>query len=411
MHVTIIDSDVSYPMTSGKRLRTMNLILPLAKTHQLTYIGRSESTAQAREGATFLADHGIAPVMVHAPLQQKQGARLYFNLAKNLASPLPYSVTSHVHAAMRAAAQRQSSAGEVDLWQVEWLGYNYCVAGLPGPVVIQAHNVESLIWKRYGETESNPARRMFVRQQWRKFERFEREAFLAADRVLAVSTADADLARNLYGPVALDVVDNGVDINGFSGLAPRPGSSQILFLGALDWRPNIDALDLLLGTIFPAVRANNPRARLAVVGRHPSPALRQRIEMTAGAELHADVPDVKPFLQSSAVMAVPLRIGGGSRLKILEALAAGLPVVSTGVGAEGLEIEDGIHYVKADTASAMSAALVAALADTAIHFKQAAAGRLAVAARYDWPMLAARLERSWEAAVRSHAAKKQRLIA
>ncbi len=402
MKITIIDSDVSYPMTSGKRLRTMNLILPLARSHQLTYIGRAENAEQGRIASEFLGDHGIAPVMVHAPLKQKSGAQLYLNLARNLASPLPYSVASHVHSVMRDAVRQHASAGTVDLWQIEWLGYTYCIEGLPGPSVIQAHNVESLIWKRYGETETNPAKRWFVRDQWRRFERFERQAFLGADRVIAVSSADAELARRLYGADNIDVVDNGVDVPSF-GTVERDGNApQILFLGALDWRPNIDAMELLLDHIFPAVRRLSPQAQLAVVGRHPSPALRQRIAATDGATLHADVPDVKPYLARSAVMAVPLRIGGGSRLKILEALAAGLPVVSTSVGAEGLEIEHARDYVCADTPDAMAAALVDALNNPTHHRGLATAGRQAVGQRYDWPMLAARLEQSWNGAVASH---------
>ncbi len=400
MKVTIIDSDVSYPMTSGKRLRTLNLLLPLARRHQLTYIGRSEGPTHSRAASTFLGDHGITPILIEAPLQTKRGAGFYINLARNLVSPLPYSAASHIKPAMRAAAVEHAALAPVDLWQIEWSGYGYCVENLPGPVVLQAHNVDALIWKRYYEAEANPAKRLFIRDQWQKFERFERTVFRSVDKVVAVSTADAALAETSYGALPIDVVDNGVDVAGFAGISPALQSNTILFLGALDWRPNIDAADQLLDHIFPALRALQPQARLTIVGRHPSEALRRRVAEEAGVELHADVPDVKPFLAASAAMAVPLRVGGGSRLKILEALAAGLPVVSTAVGAEGLEIEPGAHYVRADTAQDMAIALAGALTDPVHHCRQAEAGRKAVAQRYDWTMLAAKLEGIWEQCVR-----------
>ena len=118
--------------------------------------------------------------------------------------------------------------------------------------------------------------------------------------------------------------------------AERREPSRLLFLGSLDWRPNIDGLQQFLDDVFPAVRRAIPQATLAVVGRNPSDALRPRLVATAGVELYANVPDVRPYLATCGMLVVPLRIGGGSRLKILEALAAGVPVVSTRIGAEGL---------------------------------------------------------------------------
>ena len=258
MHVTIIDGDVSFPMTSGKRLRTLNLLLPLARRHALTYIGRSEGPQQSRIAAEFLADHGITPLLVDAPLQQKQGTAFYANLARNLISPLPYSAASHIKPAMRAAAVAHAAEHPVDLWQLEWSGYGYCVEGLAAPVVLQAHNVDALVWQRLHETEANTARRHFLRHQARKMERFEGAAFHKADRVITVSEDDAALAARLYGELPLDIIDNGVDVEQFANLKPTPGSETILYLGALDWRPNSDAVELLIETIFPLVVRSAP---------------------------------------------------------------------------------------------------------------------------------------------------------
>ncbi len=194
----------------------------------------------------------------------------------------------------------------------------------------------------------------------------------------------------------VDVVDNGIDRAYFDGINGGGQANRILFLGALDWRPNLDALNLLLDRIFPDVLAREPTARLTVVGRHPPPALVQRVHTMPGVELHADVPDVRPFLRQSGVMAVPLRIGGGSRLKILEALACGLPVVSTTVGAEGLNLEPGRHYVCADDAPALASALVDAIRNPERIRAMASSGRQLVLDRYDWDVLADKLEKVWE---------------
>jgi glycosyltransferase involved in cell wall biosynthesis len=400
MNVTIVDGDVSYPPTSGKRLRTLNLLLPLARRHRLTYLARNHGSAEdAREAAGFLRDHGIDAHIIDDPLPRKQGPAFYARLAGNLFSDLPYAVASHVSTKMRQAVLDHARTRPVDLWQLEFSGYLYTLQGVDGSVVLQAHNVETLIWQRFWEAERHPLKRWYIHQQCRKYERFERHAFAAVTRVIAVSPEDADLARQRFGASNVDVVDNGVDVDFYRDVRPAIDSSTVLYLGALDWRPNLDALRLLLDAIFPAVRARLPRAQLSIVGRRPPDWLRQRVAGMEGVQLHADVPDVRPHLAASAVMAVPLRIGGGSRLKILEALAAGLPVVSSRVGAEGLALRSGDDYTLADTPDEMTAALVDCLEQPAKAGAQAKHGRETVACRYDWPMLAEKLESVWERAV------------
>lgn len=395
LNVAVIDGDVPYPTNSGKRLRSLNLVLPLAKRHRITYIARSASAAAGQEAADYLSQHGIQPIMVEDPLGAKSGLGFMTRLARNLMSPLPYSVSSHVSAKMRAAVAAHAAAGKVDLWQLEWTGYLYCTQGLPGPTVVQAHNVDSLIWQRYAEAETNPLKRAFVRDQWRKMHRYEAQAFRAMTRVVSVSEPDAELARKEFGQLPIDVVDNGVDAGFFRDVHPDPASRQILFLGALDWRPNIDAINILLDRVFPLVRQMVPDARLAIVGRSPSPVLTARIAQIPGAMLHANVPDVRPHMAASALMAVPLRIGGGSRLKIIESLAAGLPVVSTAIGAEGLHILAGRDFKLADSPEAMADAIISGLGIDRPSASEMDDVRARVAERYDWPLLAQRLERNW----------------
>jgi glycosyltransferase involved in cell wall biosynthesis len=396
LRVTLVDEELPYPPVSGKRIRTLNLTLRLARRHRLTYLcHRNADPAEARRAAEFFADHGIATAVVDRAVPPKKGAAFCARLALNLLSPLPYSVASHDSRALRRALRAHAARQRVDLWHCEWTPYAHALRAVGGPRVVIAHNVESVIWQRYHETEAGALRRWYVGRQWRKFLAFERRALAGADCTVAVSDLDAARFRRDFGVRRVGVVENGVDPAYF-----RPGAGwrepgRVLFLGSLDWRPNLDGVELLLERVFPAVRAAEPTATLCLVGRNPPDALRRKAERTAGVELHGNVADVRPYLAECGVMVVPLRVGGGSRLKILEALASGVPVVSTRVGAEGLCLEAGLHLTVVEDCDALAPALVEAVRSPEVVREQAAAGRRRVLERYDWDVLAERLEQVW----------------
>ncbi|HKB02468.1 MAG TPA: glycosyltransferase [Gemmataceae bacterium] len=397
LHVAVLDEELPYPLTSGKRIRSFNLLTRLAKSHRVTYIAhRNADPDEVRPAAKALRDHDVFPIVVDYRVPPKAGAGFYARLLRNVLSPLPYSVATHASRAMQGAMDRLVATDPPDLWHCEWTPYAQAMHGRPGRWVVMAHNVESVIWRRMAEAEENPLKRWFIRQQWKKFEAFEAWAYTATTQAIAVSREDSDRIEGQFGARDVAVVDNGVDTAFFR---PDPAvardPSRILFLGSLDWRPNLDAVRLLLDDIFPKVRVAEPRATLLLVGRKPPDGLRDQVERCPGVELHADVPDVRPFLHAAGVLAVPLRIGGGSRLKILEALAAGLPVLTTTVGVEGLRLTPGEHCSLADGTDAFAAALLAALRGPEPAREQAARGRARVLAEYDWSRLAAQLDRVW----------------
>jgi glycosyltransferase involved in cell wall biosynthesis len=397
LHVAVVDEELPYPPTSGKRIRTLSLILKLASRHRITYLAhRNANPTEARRAKEFLEGQGIETVVVDRAVPPKSGPGFYARLALNLASPLPYSVAVHTSRALRGVIAAYDAGHRVDLWQCEWTPYAESLRGLPGArTLVIAHNVESLIWRRYHESEVGRLRRWYVGHQWRKFEAFERRALAEAGGVVAVTEDDARLIRGQFGAARVDVVDNGVDTSAIVPSAVSGDPRKILFLGSLDWRPNQDAIGLLLDRIFPTVRAEEPSARLVIVGRRPPEALSRRVRAADGVELHADVADVRPFLHGCGVMAVPLRVGGGSRLKILEALAAGLPVVSTRVGAEGLHLKAGRDLEVVKGVDGMARAIVGCLRDPDRARAMADRGRRVVLVRYDWDNLADALERAW----------------
>ncbi len=398
MHVVIVDEGLPYPPDSGKRIRTLNLLLPLARRHRITYLCYpSSDPAETRDAIEFLQGRHIETVLVDRGLPVNAGLSFYGRLAWNLLSRLPYSVQVHNTAAVRRAIRRYAAANHVDLWQAEWTPYAESLCGtLREPWIIMAHNVESLIWQRYSETETNRLKRWYINQQWHKFERFERKMFARAARTVTVSDVDSHLARTRFGATGLSVVENGVDVSRFASDGSRRDPNQILFLGSLDWRPNQDAVALLLDRVFPEVVRTVPAARLTIVGRKPPQWLVKRTVDRTNVELCANVPDVRPFVWRCGVMAVPLRIGGGSRLKILEALAAQCPVVSTKVGAEGLCLIPDEHYLEANTVESIVARLVECIRNPQAARETARRGRELVASRYDWSILAEKLDAVWQ---------------
>ena len=399
--IVVVDEELPYPINSGKRARTLGLLLPLARRHRIVYLCHpSVVPEETRQAVEFFSHHGIETVLINRRLPSKTGLRFYGRLLGNLASPLPYSVQVHNSRVLRRAIRRYASQHQVDLWHCEWTPYGETLrTAVPGPWVVMAHNVESLIWQRYYENESNPLKRWYIKRQWKKFERFERKMFSLAGQTVAVSDPDAELMRTRFGATRVSVVDNGVAADHFRYDGSARRSHEILFLGSLDWRPNLDAVDRLLSNIFPRVLAHERLARLTIVGRKPPDWLTERVRKSPNVEIHADVPDVRPFLHQCGLMVVPLRIGGGSRLKIIEALAAECPVISTRTGAEGLRLQPGKHLVQVENCDDMADAIVACLRDPDPIRQMARRGRELVVDHYDWSTLTEQLDAIWRAEI------------
>ena len=403
MHVVIVDEELPYPPNSGKRIRTLNLIIPLAERHRILYLCHPSADAEETiRAVAFFRQRGIETLLVNRTLPRKSGAAFYGRLLWNLCSPLPYPVQIHNSSAMQTAIRQYEVTHRVDLWQCECSFYAESVGrAVHAPWIVMAHNVESLIWRRYTDNESNPLKRWYIKRQWRKFERFERRIFSVAPLTIAVSDNDARLMRQQYCAARVDVVDNGVDANYFQPSGTVRDRTRLLFLGSLDWRPNLDAVEMLLDRVFPQVLAQEPLARLAIVGRKPPRHLVERIRTSPGVELHADVPDVRPFLHECGLMVVPLRIGGGSRLKIIEAAAVELPVVSTQIGAEGLAFAPGEHFLQVESIEQMADAVLGCIRNQDSSAAMAKKARRVVEERYDWNGLANQLDQVWRGCIAS----------
>ncbi len=255
-------------------------------------------------------------------------------------------------------------------------------------VVCDWHNIESEILERYSANAQGAARKAYARIAAGRLERYERWFVNQCDMHVVVSERDRDALVHRYGstrPVV--VVENGVPLSYFAQVdGPAPKRFRVLFSGAMDYHANVEAAAWFAADVWPAIRAAAPDAVLSIVGRNPAPAV-TALASQPGVEVTGTVPDVRPYYREALVAVVPLRVGGGTRIKILEAMAAGVPVVSTALGAEGLAATPGEHYILANSAEEIAAAVAALLRDPDRSARLSAAGRELIRRRYDWASL------------------------
>jgi glycosyltransferase involved in cell wall biosynthesis len=251
------------------------------------------------------------------------------------------------------------------------------------PVVLFEHNVEYVIWKRQSEVESRRWRRALLEFEWRKILRYESSACARAQLTLTVSDVDRALLAQQVPHAAIRSIRTGVDTSYFAPNGTAETPSTLVFTGAMDWYPNEDAMLYFIESVFPMIRSRISDVSLSVVGRNPSRRLRQVAEHT-GVTVTGIVEDIRPYVAQAAVYIVPLRVGGGTRLKIFEACAMGKAVVSTAVGAEGLPLIPGVHFIEANDAEKFALEVVSLLQNPEHRRALGTAARRLVEEQYSW---------------------------
>lgn len=241
------------------------------------------------------------------------------------------------------------------------------------PSVLFTHNVESLIFRRHADVARNPVKRVVWRNQLRKMERFEQDTLSRFATVVAVSEGDAAYFREKFGTENVSIIPTGVDLD-FFNYAPPGDSETLVFTGSMDWLANVDGIRYLMQEIWPRVVASAPEASMRVVGANPP---EQLVKIAAGLRWHFTgfVDDIRPHVHGCSAFVIPLRVGGGTRVKAFEAMAMGCPVVSTTIGVEGLPLEPGVHYLRADAPSEFASAVMCLLRDPGLRIRISRAAR------------------------------------
>jgi len=401
MRILWVNVDGLWPLTTGGRLRSFHIIAELTRRHRLTVV-----TAHGPQGdpAGLAAQLTRCDRVISLPYAapKRGSARFAAALARSWLSPLPVHIRKWRSPAVRTEVMRLLAAEPFDLCVADFLISTPNVP-LDGPVstVLFAHNVEHMIWKRLSQVESSPWRRALLELEWRKMRRYEARTCTQLPLTIAVSEPDRSLLATHAPGARVCAVPTGVDTAYYAPNGSKEQSGALVFTGAMDWFPNEDGIAHFVEAVFPSIRDAVPDATLTVVGRNPGPRV-QRLAAVPGVHITGTVNDVRPYVARGAVYVVPLRVGGGTRLKIFEALAMGKAVVSSTVGAEGLPLTPGTHFVQADDPARFANAVVALLRDPARRRALGSAGRSLVEQRYSWSHVAREFEARC-AEVTSHA--------
>ena len=376
------------PVHSGGDIRSYNMARQLAKRHDVTFFSYYDG---APDGAydQELREHFPGAVSASTGERRDTPLRRGLDYVSRLPRQAPYAVSRFASRAVESQLKRWYAEQAFDVAICDFLdaAVNF-PKELDIPTVLFQHNVESEIWRRHATNGSSGLKKLVYRLEFSKMRRYEQAMVRRFHHVIAVSDHDKKLMSAWVDAARLSVVPTGVDTEQFHpGPEPSWGKPLVVFVGAMDWEPNIDAVEYFCREIWPSIVARVPNAHFRIVGRNPG----GRVGRLAcnSVEVTGRVPSVVDHLREAAVVVVPLRIGGGTRIKIYEAMAVGKALVSTTVGAEGLDVHHGQDILLRDTPDKFAESVVTLLQDAEARGRlERAAAELA--ANYGWPMVGAK---------------------
>lgn len=357
----------------------------LRKKHHVTYLCfKRESDSPENSHLAHEYCDRLITVPWEAP--DRYSARFYAGLTRNLASRLPYAIEKYRSEQMTRQLECAFSRDRFDAVICDFLNPSVNLpATIPFPSLLFQHNVESAIWERHYRNAHGLAKKAYFYNQFKKMEDFERSMVNRFDAVVAVSDSDSRLMMERFNPRHIYSVPTGVDTAYFA--PSRTGYSsqnELVFTGSMDYLPNEDAVIYFSESILPLLKESLPDVSLTVVGRNPTPRVISLAALHPEIRVTGTVDDVRPYLARAAAAVVPIRIGGGTRLKIFEAMAMGKPVISTTVGAEGLPVIDGQHAHIADDPREFATRILQILSDSQLRNRLSQEGRKLVTTRFGW---------------------------
>ncbi|HVC32670.1 MAG TPA: glycosyltransferase [Chloroflexota bacterium] len=398
MRILMLTPRAPYPADHGAALRNLSLLKWLSRRHEVSLMtfGNPDDTNVAHVLQEYARRVRVVPPPRRSRLHRLigLGASRQPDLARRLWSPV-----------LVARLREMLEQFAFDLVQIEglemfglWAGACAGRRGIGPIVVLDEHNAEYSLQHTTWQVSLRardwlPAFYSLVQAQ--RLRRYERQACRTVHGVIMVSTADEASLRSLYPQVRSCVVPNGVDTTHYCAGGRETDGATVLFIGKMDYRPNVDAIRWFCSDIWPAVRTEIPHARLLVVGRDLGPE-HQPLAKVPGIQLVGAVPDERPWFDRSDLLVVPMRMGSGTRIKVLQAMAMGVPVVSTVLGISGVTAVNGSHYLLADSAAEFARQIVVALKNPALRRALGETARQLASEQYDWTTIAPRLDHFYE---------------
>jgi sugar transferase (PEP-CTERM/EpsH1 system associated) len=379
------------PADHGGRIRSLNLLKELARHHEVDVF--TFYASQTDDPHAELRQYFRRVVSVPLEIAPPKSAKDLLRYAANLFTRRPYSVAKYCRPKASRKLRELLSEQTYDVMICDFL----VTAGLipwdtPCPKVLFTHNVEAQIWQRHYQVAKNPVWKAVSWREYFMMDRFERFYLRRAEVVLAVSENDRAMFSRFINPSKLAVIQTGVDVDYFRPIADAEEPNSLVFTGSMDWLANEDGVAYFMREILPRIRQEAPGTNLAIVGRKPSARLRDLAAQMEGVHVTGTVEDIRPYIGKGSVYVVPLLVGGGTRIKIFEAMAMGKAVVSTSIGAEGLPVTHGKDILLTDKPDDFAREVVQLLKDPTRRVALGKAARLLVEKNYSWASVAKQLD-------------------
>jgi glycosyltransferase involved in cell wall biosynthesis len=390
--ILALTSRLPFPPREGHQLRAWHVLKALAMRHEVTllsFLRRDDTLDEAGPLRAILARLETFP-----SAGEHSRLALATALLRGTLTKTPFLAAKYDSGALRARlVELARDADLVHFDMLPLMAHADCVpAGVP--VALNAHNVEHHLLAKRAQIEPRLAARTFLASQVGRLHAFEQLSCRRADAILACSDPDAASLRELAPGREVDVIANGVDLDGNRPSPAAPDQSRLVFVGQMGWFPNRDGVDWFLQAVFPRILAARPQARFVLVGK--ADGFEVPAAVAGNVRLAGFVDDLRPDVHAAAVYVVPLRAGSGTRLKVLEAMALGKAIVTTTIGSEGIELEHGENALFADDAEGFARATVALMDSPERVARMGAAARRLAEARYGWDAIGAQLLRRYD---------------
>jgi polysaccharide biosynthesis protein PslH len=391
MKILLLTQVLPYPPDSGPKVKTWHTIKYLARDprHEITLISfvRGDQTSELEHLKKYCARVLAVPIKRSLFLEGK--AFLLSFITRR-----PWMILRDDRKDMRDLIEQEAGAGQFDIIHADQTNMGQFALSIPGgKKVLDTHNALWVLYKRLSETTQSRLMCWLLRRDWKLLKNYEGWLCSQFDAVIAVSQEDrrALLEANQHKS-EIHVIPIAADMEESPMIDRKPGAQHIIHIGTMYWPPNIDGMMWFIHDIFPQIRAVNSGIILDVIGARPPRELLALSSLEDGVNVAGYIEDTTPFLENAAVMVVPLRSGGGMRVKILNALAQGIPIVTTTIGCEGIDVENGKHLLIADTPSEFAQAVIRLIENKDLAEDISLNGRKLIAEKYDYRISLSRLE-------------------
>jgi len=392
MKLLFVSPRQCWPTVSGAKLREYHFLRALSREAEVDYVYFRDSNSHPLSKSELSDCRNIVPV-------SKPDAYTIRHKILGIVGEWPLPILNYTSQSMTDAVKKLVATNRYDLIHLDSIHLVRCTEGLKTPVIYDWHNIESEAMGRYADTVDSRAKSFYARATAKKMHRLERRILLRDFGHVVCSERERLLLLSIEPRARIATVENGVDTSFFAVArkALPGGFKTLVFVGTMDYYPNVDAVVSFATKIWPSIRSRMSDARFTIVGANPTLAV-QKLSQIPGVTVTGTVPDVRPYYESALAAIAPIRSGGGTRLKILEAMAAGVPVISTPLGAEGVDAVANTHILIANPGDATSWLDCVIRLSEAEQFAASLSANASalIKSRYEWEFLGRKLRRIYQ---------------